>query len=703
MTEAREQSHVVPKIPLTYGSPFKQLKKLPLPLHALSQEGKLSLISAIQANHRAAMDVKVQTTMCFQRFINAEMMSEQEVQDMRNLLDKVNTKQGLKGPPRVVFINATELGGGVAEMRLDTVALVRDLGARAKWLVIDGADPFYKATVHMHEGIQNPKYAPLSQEEIETFYLTNLVNFLRLEQEHPPGDIDILWIDDPQPIGVGLIVKTLFPQTLVIWRCHVHVDPEESIGGLIHDLVMGNLRDGRDDILKEFLKSRQHDKAGAYDGVVFHEMHFAANLKMAEHPGVHVMPPCINPLAFKNMLINNSLVESTLVKYGVMQPRVTRSACVPPFVLQVSRFDPYKGPLELITAFVEAVKSLPTSLQLEVALVMASSLPGDNPSGVRLARLLQEYIDSLDLSVFPQEMQAGGPKDLRKRIFLLLLDDKTPWERLCERLAKESDFDVDRLAGVEKEIQELADLGIMNIVERLETSGLIDPELGKTVLKDPVPAGVTFTSEQKAATAKVLSEARARRHPGGTAVTARRVDRGSLNGKEINAFEVSALQSSALVKVQFSSKEGFGLTVSESLVKQMPGYEGVMVTTLVGGIRAQAAACECLTIEYPPEEVAASLAVYRSLPDHPTQAYWDNLFKEIARRKSVTELRDHIRHAATMPDAERVRMSNAARQGVLTNFSTWVNVRNILNGIALAARLEPDSEAPGPKRQRTQP
>jgi len=355
--------------------------------------------------------------------------------------------------------------------------LMRDLGVKAKWLVIDGADAFYKTTVHMHEGIQNPKYAPLNQGEIEYFHLTNLANFLRLEQEHPPADIDILWIDDPQPIGVGLLVKTLFPQTLVIWRCHVHVDAEKSVASLVHDLAMGNLRDGRDNILKAFLKSRENggSQAGAYDAVLFHEQHFAKNLRMADHPGVHVMPPCINPLAFKNMLINNSLVESTLVKYGVMQPRVTRSACVPPVVLQVSRFDPYKGPLELITAFVEAAKLLPLSLQREVALVMASSLPEDNPSGIRLARLLQEYIDSLDLSEFPEEMRAGGPSDLRKRMFLLLLDDKAPWERLCARLAKNSGFDKERLARIGIALAARAGVGGVPAAQKLPTVRRLKP------------------------------------------------------------------------------------------------------------------------------------------------------------------------------------------------------------------------------------
>jgi len=175
------------------------------------------------------------------------------------------------------------------------------------------------------------------------------------------------------------------------------------------------------------------------------------------------------------MLINSSLVESTLVRYGVMQPRVTRSACVPPVVLQVSRFDPYKGPLELITAFVEAAKLLPLSLQREVALAMASSLPEDNPSGIRLARLLQEYIDSLDLSEFPEEMRAGGPSDLRKRMFLLLLDDKAPWERLCARLAKNSGFDKERLARIGIALAARAGVGGVPAAQKLPTVRRLKP------------------------------------------------------------------------------------------------------------------------------------------------------------------------------------------------------------------------------------
>jgi len=642
------------------------------------------------------MEVKMQTTMNFQRFINAEMMKKQEMSDMQLLAREIRDLRNWRKSPRAVFINATELGGGVAEMRLDTIALFRDLNFRAEWLVMDGADRFYKVTVHMHEGIQNPKYSPLEAHETEIFHLTNIANFLRLEQDHPLSDMDVLWIDDPQPLGLAPLVKMLYPNLLVIWRCHVHVDAEPSIGSFIKDLTSGNLHPERDHLLINFLKARGRivSKTPPVDIQVFHREVFATNLDVPLDKA-HIMPPCINPLSFKNMDLNDSLIRSTLVKYGIMPgPRAGRYSNVPPYVLEVSRYDPYKGPLELITAFRKAVLNMPLDLQREIRLVLVSSLPGDNPSGVRLARILQEFVDSLDLSEFPEDQRADGPNDLRKRIHLLMLDDKAPWERVLDRLQHfrhMSFFSPDRVSKIAREMRELARLPIHDAVAKLQHCGLITSEVAAHLAADPLPNGVSLTAQQKFALLDVLETRKAGRRvaqdPGGTPVTLRNAERDSMTGKEINAFEVNALQSGALVTVQFSSKEGFGLTVSESLVKAVPGYEGVTVCTLVGGIIPQAEACDCFSIEYPPAEVAESLTEYRSLPDHPDTNYLQSLAARIEKRSSVVKLVKDLETGATMPKREIERRSRAARKGVLENFSTWVNVHNILRAMGKAAKF----------------
>lgn len=673
-------------------SPSQRVKTLNLSFKALTQPQIDEFLGGMEYNRRMAMKVKVSTSMCFQRFINAKMMTQDECTEIKRVLQQVTRQRGLTHALRVLFVSATEHGGGVAEMRLDTTALLRDLGAKPKWLVTDGAERFYTSCNKIREGIQNPNYEPLQQADVETYHLASIVNYLRMEQEHPPSEIDAVWIDDIQPLGLGLLLKSLHPDILLLWRCHQHVDPEPSIGDLIRDLTHGTLRTGRDDVLLQFLSRNGYSNGKGQDVLVFHHKAFADSLRVAHHPGVHIMPPCINPLAFKNMRINDYLVEATLVKYGVMTPKVGRNARVPPFILQVSRFDPYKAPLEVITGFVEAVKGLPEQLQREICLVLVSTRPGDDEkmTALRLSRVMQSFVDALDLDAFSKDLQPGGPMDLRKRIYILMLDDKTPWERLVEFMSHKGDLDPDRMAGIAREIQELAELPIAQIIERLDSCGLISRELATECGNEPLPTGITFTSEQKKAVLEVIANSRAERHPAGDPVIQRRAEQGSFTGKELNAFEVSAFQSAALVTVQFSSKEGFGLTVSESLIKELPGYEGVLVGTLVGGIRSQAEVCNFLTIEYPPEEAAASLARYRAIPESPDHHYFRDVYKEIAVRKSVQKLTEHVRNGATMPDYERQRMSKSAREGVLQNFSTWVNLRNILEGIALAAKLQPD-------------
>jgi len=671
------------------------MQKLELPVKALSSDECTSFLESLERTSRQRMDVVTQTTMTFQRFLNAGMMAKEELSQMHSMVEALSERRDWRKNPRVVFINATELGGGVAEMRLDTVALFRDLNFRAEWLVMDGADRFYKVTVHVHEGIQNPHYAPLEPHEIEIFHLTTIANFLRLEQDHPLSDIDVLWIDDPQPLGLAPLVKMLYPDVLVVWRCHVHVDAEPSIRSFIRDLTSGNLHPVRDHLLINFLKARGHVtdnlKSAPVDIQVFHREVFATNLGVPLDKA-HIMPPCINPLSFKNMDLNDSLIMSTLVKYGIMpEPRAGFNPGVPPYILEVSRYDPYKGPLELVTAFRNAVLTMPLELQREIRLVLVSSLPGDNPSGVRLARILQEFVDALNLDDLPEEQRAGGPDDLRKRIHLLMLDDKAPWERVLDRLQafQHKGFSPDRVNKIAREMRELARLPIHDAVAKLQHMGLITPEVAAHLAAEPLPNGVSFTPQQKFALLDVLETRKAGRRvdPGGTAVTLRNAERDSMTGKEINAFEVNALQSGALVTVQFSSKEGFGLTVSESLVKSVPGYEGVTVCTLVGGIIPQAEACECFRIEYPPAEVAESLKEYRALPDHPDVSYLQSLSSRIAKRSSVADLVKHIQTGATMPKAEIELHSKAARQGVLENFSTWVNVHNILRGMEKATKM----------------
>src|SRR5919108_4067513 len=62
---------------------------------------------------------------------------------------------------RILHINATPYGGGVAEILRSEVPLLRDLGLAADWKLITGDDAFFSVTKSIHNGLQGAPTARL--------------------------------------------------------------------------------------------------------------------------------------------------------------------------------------------------------------------------------------------------------------------------------------------------------------------------------------------------------------------------------------------------------------------------------------------------------------------------------------------------------------------------------------------------------------
>src|SRR6266705_612201 len=59
---------------------------------------------------------------------------------------------------RVLHINATPYGGGVAEILFSEIPLLRDLGLRADWRIIRGDADFFRVTKLIHNGLQGAEH-----------------------------------------------------------------------------------------------------------------------------------------------------------------------------------------------------------------------------------------------------------------------------------------------------------------------------------------------------------------------------------------------------------------------------------------------------------------------------------------------------------------------------------------------------------------
>ena len=81
---------------------------------------------------------------------------------------------------KILHINSTKEGGGVAEILNRLIPLKRELGIDAEWEVITGDSSFYQCTKKMHNSLQGNR-DDISASLLEVYEKTNLLNFERLQ------------------------------------------------------------------------------------------------------------------------------------------------------------------------------------------------------------------------------------------------------------------------------------------------------------------------------------------------------------------------------------------------------------------------------------------------------------------------------------------------------------------------------------------
>lgn len=255
-------------------------------------------------------------------------------------LDEIVTLAAPLRGARVLHVNATAFGGGVAELLGTLVPLMNDLGLVAEWQVIQGATEFFNVTKAMHNALQGMPI-PWTAASQDVWLRYNELNAGLFE-----GTYDYVIVHDPQPAGLlSLTTRRLGhrPAGTWVWRCHLDLtDAQPAVW----------------EFLRPFVEE--------YDAAIFTLAQYVkAGLKI---PAVSIIPPAIDPLSPKNGPIEPASIDEVLRRYGIDRAR--------PIICQVSRFDPWKDPLGVIDAYRLVKRRIP-----EVQLVMVASMATDDPEG----------------------------------------------------------------------------------------------------------------------------------------------------------------------------------------------------------------------------------------------------------------------------------------------------------------------------------
>ena len=236
----------------------------------------------------------------------------------------------------IVFISSTYQGGGVAEMLNSLIFLFNEIGIKVGWRILHGSTDFFVTTKKIHNALQGEKIN-LSKRKKDLYTEGNRRFSIYTHLDH-----DMVVVHDPQPLPLINYYKKTQPW---IFRCHL-------------DVSQTNL-----DVwpyIKSFI-----DK---YDRIIVSKEEYKRDLKIP-HTVLH---PAIDPLTTKNHFFSQKTINKILTKYKISTDK--------PIIAQISRFDKWKDPLEVIKIF-EKVRE-----KANCSLILLGSAASDDPEWSNIFR-----------------------------------------------------------------------------------------------------------------------------------------------------------------------------------------------------------------------------------------------------------------------------------------------------------------------------
>lgn len=270
-------------------------------------------------------------------FTYEQILGREAMDELRGLVDKLKNV-------KMAHVNATAYGGGVAELLHRQIPLMNQLGSnvgfQSDWYILNVSnEAFYDVTKKMHNTLQGAE-GNLSEEEQALYWRIQEENF----SNGLLNDYDVVLIHDPQPAGLIKVYEQHGRSGKWAWRCHIDTTtPNRPIWDFVKQYVVD------------------------YEAAIWTRKEFIP--ETSGIPEVTIIPPSIDPLSPKNSDLHEEEINEVFTRYKIDRTR--------PVMVQVSRFDPWKQPLEVV----ECYKQLKTEFP-DLQLVYAGSMATDDPEGM---------------------------------------------------------------------------------------------------------------------------------------------------------------------------------------------------------------------------------------------------------------------------------------------------------------------------------
>jgi trehalose synthase len=251
---------------------------------------------------------------------------------------------------RVLHLNTTSFGGGVAELLHAQLPLLRDLGIEAEWALVQGSEEYFNVTKAVHNALQGAEVVWTQQ--MRDVYMERI----RENTAHLTDTFDFVFVHDPQPAGILAVLEEEGRRSgRWLWRCHIDLSaPFEPVWSFFEPLV------------------------DRFDAAIFTMDEFAQ--PGLTRPVLAFIPPSIDPLSNKNNEMTPDMVLGMVQHHGLDIDR--------PLMTQVSRFDPWKDPLGVLDAY-RLARDVTPGLQL----LMVGSMADDDPEGRHYLELTASHAE----------------------------------------------------------------------------------------------------------------------------------------------------------------------------------------------------------------------------------------------------------------------------------------------------------------------
>lgn len=300
-----------------------------------------------------------------------------DVQD-EGLIDEVRVLASRMRGEKVLFINATPRGGGVAIMRHSLMRVFHELGVDASWLVLPNNPEIFKITKFKFHNVLQGVAAPetvLTNEDKE-LYLEYIKQFFNTTID-ALRSASFIVIDDPQPSGLIPLIKQVNPSCKIIYRSHI-----EIVSSLAE--TIGTQQSITWNFIFQFIKN--------IDVFVSHPIkEFVSSMIPQEK--VRYMPATTDPLDGLNKRLSekdNNFYMQFFNKLLILDDQQLLDQNRP-YLIQIARFDPSKGIEDVIGSYVKARMKLDKSINPQ--LVIAGNGSIDDPDGLPVLQLTKRLVE----------------------------------------------------------------------------------------------------------------------------------------------------------------------------------------------------------------------------------------------------------------------------------------------------------------------